>query len=345
MHGAEPLAYVAGPPQVSARLKLAPEDFQVRECLGFEPDGTGSHALLHVRKREANTEWVARQLARHAGLPASRVSFAGLKDRQAVTEQWFSVDLAGAVEPDWATLDVAGVSVLRAERHGRKLKRGALTGNRFHLRLRELSGPIDELEARLARVTEQGVPNYFGPQRFGRDGANLNGAEALFAGARIRDRHKRGMFLSAARSFLFNTVLSARVAQGSWCTILEGEALSLRGSRSFFVAEPGDTALAARLAAGDISPSGPLWGTGEALARAEAAALEHAVLEPYASWRAGLEAAGLRQERRALRLLPDGLQWDWEDGDLVLEFQLPPGTYATALVRELILSEPVSEPV
>ena len=338
------LAYAGGPPPVTACLKLEPEDFRVQEIPGFEPDGSGQHALLHVRKRDANTEWVARKLARHAGVPASRVSYAGLKDRWAVTDQWFSVDLSGHAEPDWAALDLPQVNVLRAERHGRKLKRGALAGNRFQLRLRDLSGPVEELEARLVRLRGQGVPNYFGPQRFGHDGANLAGAEALFAGARIRDRHKRGLYLSAARAQMFNAVLSARVAQGSWCTVLEGEALSLRGSRSFFLAEPGDTALAARLAAGDISPSGPLWGRGELPPRGAAAALETTVLEPYAAWCTGLEAAGLRQERRALRLLVEGLRWEREAGDLLLEFELPPGAYATAVVRELVQPLALSAP-
>lgn len=337
------LAHVAGPPPVSARLKAAPEDFEVEESLGFEPDGAGAHAMLRVRKREANTEWVARQLARHAGVGASRVGFAGLKDRWAVTEQWFSVDLSGRDEPDWGMLDAPGVEVVRAERHGRKLKRGALAGNRFRLRLRDAEGPLEDLEARLERVAREGVPNYFGPQRFGRGGANLAAAEAMFAGRRVRDRHKRGMYLSAARALLFNTVLSGRVEGGGWREILEGEALSLRGSRSYFVADADDPALPARLASGDVSPSGPLWGRGELPSRGRAAELERAILEPFGAWCAGLEAAGLRQERRALRLLPEGMRWHWEGDALLLEFELPAGTYATSVVRELCRTEPVSE--
>lgn len=330
------LAHVAGPPEASALFKSVPEDFQVTEDLGFSPDGEGQHQLLRVRKREANTEWVAQGLAAFAGVSRAQVSFAGLKDRWALAEQWFSIDLAGRAEPDWSTLELPGVEVLEVARHRRKLRRGTLAGNRFALRLRQVSGDRPALEGRLARLAEQGAPNYFGPQRFGRGGDNLRGAESLFAGRRIRDRHRRGLYLSAARSALFNAVCSARVAAGTWCTILPGDVLSLTGSRSFFLARPDDPDLASRLAAGDVSPSGPLWGAGELPSRDATADLERRVLEPFAGWCRGLEAAGLRQERRALRVQPAALSWTWEGDDLWLRFGLPAGCYATAVVRELV---------
>ncbi|HEX22617.1 MAG TPA: tRNA pseudouridine(13) synthase TruD, partial [Chromatiales bacterium] len=210
----------------------------------------------------------------------------------------------------------------------------------FTLVLREVQGDRAALEQRLATVVEHGVPNYFGEQRFGREGSNLAAAEAMFGGRRVKDRHRRGLYLSAARSLLFNEVLAARVRDASWGRALLGEALQLAGSRSFFVAEDIDDEITARLASGDVLPSGPLWGRGELPSVAAARAVEEAVLAPHRDFREGLEKAGLKQERRALRLPVADLRWQWLDGgqDLQLTFSLPAGCYATAVLRELVIS-------
>jgi tRNA pseudouridine13 synthase len=328
-----PFAFGAAP--LTARLRVAPEDFIVEEILGYDTDGVGEHALLWVEKRGANTDWVACELARFAEVPPVNVGYAGLKDRHAVTRQAFSVQLPGRPDPDWSTFPHAEVKVLAATRHGRKLKRGALRGNRFVLTLREVQGEREAAERVLQQIAARGVPNYFGEQRFGREGGNLAQARAMFAGRRM-DRDKRSILLSAARSQIFNSVLALRVEQGTWDTALPGEIWSLAGSRSWFGPEPFDAALAGRLAQGDIHPSGPLWGEGEPPSADVVGALERQVAAQYADLAEGLVKARMEQERRALRLMPKDLRWRWlDDATLELAFELPAGAYATVVVREL----------
>lgn len=279
---------------------------------------------------------MTRQLARHAGVRARDVGYCGLKDRQAVTTQWFSVWLPGKADPDWSSIEHPDLRVIRQVRHGRKLQRGALKGNAFQIVLRDVEGDRDEVEKRLASIKHRGVPNYFGEQRFGRDGGNLKQAEAMMNGKKIKDRHLRSLYLSSVRSFLFNEVLAARVCVENWDSILNGETVMLSGSRSYFVCDEVDDEIADRLAAGDIHPSGPLWGKGDLATKAEVEQLERDVLSPYATFREGLEKAGLKHERRALRLLVNDLQWNWlSEADLQLNFSLPAGTYATAVLREV----------
>lgn len=336
------LPHAFGGPAGSAQLRVEPEDFVVREAPICEPDGTGEHVWLWVRKRNANTEWVARQLARCAGVTPREVSFAGLKDRRAVTEQWFSVQLPGKADPDWTAARIEGVEILRAVRHSRKLKRGALRGNAFEIRLREVTGDRAALETRLQVIVARGIPNYFGEQRFGRDCGNLAAALAMLRGEGPRvQKHERGLYLSAVRSFLFNQVLSARVRDGSWERALPGDALQLDGRRAWYLAEAIDAETEARVRALDVHPTGPLWGRGEAATRLAARSLEDACLAAYPEECAGLERAGLEQDRRALRVRVQDLAWDWESDEcLVLRFALPSGSYATALLRELVSTAP-----
>lgn len=317
----------------SAALRTVPEDFRVDEQLGFEPDGEGPHWLLQVRKRDANTLWVAGQLARVAGVPRREVGFAGLKDRHAVTTQYFTVPARDGGPP---ASDDASWEVLSAVRHRRKLPRGALRGNRFVITARDFRGDLDCLKERWAAAVDRGVPNYFGPQRFGHAAGNLGLARAAFAGKRMR-RDKLGLAYSAARSWLFNGVLARRVADANWDQVLEGEVLALDGSRSHFRADPADPALAERLAAFDVHPSGPLWGRGTVPSGAAVAALEHQVAAQWPELRDGLIAAGLKQERRSLRLpvraadlailAPDSVRF---------AFELPAGAFATAVLREML---------
>ncbi len=331
------LAYALGKPSAQAIFRQQPEDFQVDEDLGLQPDGTGDHIWLQLRKRNTNTEWLARQLVKFAGVKPVDVSFAGLKDRHALTTQWFSLKPAAKQpEPDWQQLNNAEVQVLAVARHPRKLRRGALQGNRFKLLLREVQGDPAELEQRLQRIQQQGVPNYFGEQRFGHGGGNLEKAAALFAGQLRAKREERSLYLSAARSFLFNQILSERVANQSWQQILPGEVLQLNGCHSVFCADPQDPALAARLSSGDIHPTGCLWGAGESLATETVLALENRIVGAYPQFTQGLAAADLKQERRALRLLVQSLVWQWQDKQsLELSFYLDSGSYATTLLREL----------
>jgi tRNA pseudouridine13 synthase len=327
-----------GAPVLSARLRVAPEDFRVTEIDGFEAEGSGEHLLLTVEKRGMNTAFAAKLIAQWAGIAEAGVGYAGLKDRHALTVQRFSVHFPRRTAPDIAALEAnAGLRVLGSAWHSRKLPRGALAGNRFALRLREASGDAAAVDARLHAIAARGVPNYFGEQRFGREGDNVANALAMFAGRRVA-RAQRTHLLSAARSQLFNRVLAARVAAGCWDAALEGEVWLLDGSRSVFGPVPIDDTIAARLAEFDIHPSAPLWGRGELRSAGAAAALELGAIADAGSMalRAGLEAAGLRQERRATRLCPRDLAWDRPDPEtLELRFTLPPGAYATAVLAEL----------
>ncbi len=326
-----------GAPVLRAVIRSTPEDFFVEELPGFEPTGEGEHLLLTVEKRGMNTAFVARRLAEWAGVAEVAVGYAGLKDRHAVTRQRFSVQLPGRKAPDVSALQGDDLKVLDAVRHSRKLPRGALAGNRFVLVLRQVQGDPDAIEGRLRRIAEDGVPNRFGEQRFGREGGNVQAALTMFGGRRV-GREQRSLLLSAARSELFNRVLSARVLDGTWNTGCEGEVWMLDGSRSVFGPEPWSNALAERLARFDVHPSGPLWGAGELRSRDACAGTETEALADDLALRLrkGLERAGLKQERRALRLRPQALEWNWcGDGALRLVFGLPAGTYATALLAEL----------
>ncbi len=332
------LPYAFGPPAASGRIRARPEDFQVDELLGFRPDGEGEHVLLHLEKRNTNTTWLADRLARLAGVPARDMSYAGLKDRHAVTRQWFSVRLAGRPEPEWGEIESEEIRLLEHGRHRRKLKRGALRANRFRIRIRNIEGDREELESRLQQIGEQGVPNYFGEQRFGHDEGNLRMALRMFSGERMKlSRNKRGLYLSAARSYLFNQLLAERIRAGNWNQALPGDLMMLDGSRAIFPITEPDDEIRERIQRLDIHPTGPLYGAGASELAADSAALEQRILADHKEWCDGLERSGLKQERRALRIRVGDLHWEWkEENDLELRFQLSPGSYATAVLRELV---------
>lgn len=338
LNALDELAYAHGGPVVSARLRHLPEDFIVEEVATCRPYGEGEHAWLLVQKRGQNTEWVARELARFAGVENEAVSYAGLKDRHALTTQAFTVQLGQSEEPDWQSMQLEGCRILEATRHRQRLRRGMLRENRFTLSLRDVTGQRDAVDTVLARIAQQGVPNYFGPQRFGREGGNLLGAERLFNGeGQQPERHLRGLYLSAARSYLFNRVLSERVSLRCWSEALPGEALIMPGSDSTLSLPRIDAAIQARIERGDLQPSGPLWGRGQALPKGEALLLEQRVLAHESAFCAGLERAGLKQQRRALVLRAREMSWEWLESDrLQIRFSLPPGSYATSVLRELI---------
>jgi tRNA pseudouridine13 synthase len=324
-----------GGPAGSARLKAEAADFVVDERLGFAADGGAAHRLLRVEKRGRDTLGVARELARLAGAAPRDVGFAGLKDRVAVATQYFTVP-APRPPRALAGLEGPGFRVLEDEAHSRKLRRGALAGNGFRIVLRELAADPATLAARLERVAAEGVPNYFGVQRFGRDGSNLEAVARLVAGAPLPPgREARAFVLSAARGLIFNAVLARRVAAGSWARLLPGELVNLAGRNSWFAATAIDAELEARAARHDLHPTGPLAGAG-AQPSADAGRLEAEVLAGFGALPGTLAALGLEAARRALRLVPQGFQATTEPGTLRLEFGLPPGAYATAVVRELV---------
>ena len=322
---------------LTARIRVSAEDFFVEELPAFEASGAGEHLLLTIEKRGMNTAFAAKRIAAWAGVDESAIGQAGMKDRHAVTRQRFTVWLPKKVAPDLDALQSDDLRVLDHAWHARKLPRGALAGNRFVLVLREVEGQRDAIDARLQAIATQGVPNYFGEQRFGRGGNNVQQAVAMFAGRRVK-REERSMLLSAARSELFNRVLAARVEAGTWNSALDGEVWMLDGSRSVFGPEALTDALQARLDGFDIHPTGPLWGEGELRSGDVAREVELAAMQGDSATRLrnGLERAGLKPERRALRLQPSELRWQWlDDAALELRFALPPGCYATTVLREL----------
>jgi tRNA pseudouridine13 synthase len=326
-----------GGPAGSALTRTAPEDFVVREWLGFDPDGEGDHLLLKVRKRGSNTLWVAKQLAKIGKIHPRDVGFAGLKDRDAVAEQAFSVPARSAVGMDWAGVTGDGFEVLSAERQRRKLKRGALKGNDFVLVLREFTGDITILEQRLQTLAAEGVPNYFGPQRFGRGGQNIAAAFAWFEGqGRAPERTERGFALSAARSAIFNAVLAERVRAGSWNRLLDGDVVNLNGSGSFFPVESVDATLHERCRQLDVHPTGPMWHGDSLVSTGAIAELEAGVAQRYQTLASGLAKVGLEPERRPLRVPVRELSWRIESNDVHLQFRLQRGSFATAVLHELI---------
>ena len=329
-----------GAPLPAVEWRASPDDFCVDEILSFEPSGDGPHWLLRVEKRGANTRWVAAELARLASTHPGEVGYAGLKDRHALTVQWFSVPARPHDAEFWSAVSTQEFRVLEVRANNRKLKRGALTGNRFKIRLRHVNWSREQLDAKLGAVGRHGVPNYFGPQRFGREAFNLDRlAEWVQSGASPRGRTPREFALSAARSLLFNAALSARVEAGDWSQLLPGDLASLDGSSSHFLVDVVDDELRDRLARFDIHPSGPLWGRGEPATKGQALEHELRVAREFPEVADLLGREGLQQERRSLRSAVHSLSAEFEADTLTLAFQLGRGQFATAVLREIFAIE------
>ncbi|MBB4842836.1 tRNA pseudouridine13 synthase [Paucibacter oligotrophus] len=299
----------------SATLKLLNEDFIVTEVPLQLPSAAGEHIWLDVEKNGANTAFVAQQLAAAAGVQEWDVGYAGLKDRYAITRQWFSIYLPKGETPDLTQLQHPEFKVLSQSRHVKKLRPGDLQGNRFRIVLRDVIGDRDAIEANLKAVAAQGVPNYFGAQRFGHEGGNVEQGRAMLAREiRVRNPKKKGIYLSAVRSYVFNEVLALRIQQGLWGKTLAGDVMDEAGL-----------------------PTGPLWGRGRVSTTDAALALETGVAERNAGLCEGMEHAGLDQQRRALVARPLDMTWEWPQADqLLLSFTLPAGNYATSVLNEIL---------
>jgi tRNA pseudouridine13 synthase len=321
----------------TAVLKATAEDFQVDEVLDIPLSGDGEHLWLWVEKRGLNTEEAARRLAKAAGVPLRTVSYAGLKDRQALTRQWFSLQLPGKADPDMSAAENDSLKILDSKRHKRKLQRGAHAANGFTLRLTQLQADKPRLDERLESIRQHGIPNYFGAQRFGYEGGNLGEARHYAERQALPEqRNVRSRLLSTARSYVFNQVLAARVADGSWQRAQVGDLLAFTDSRSFFPAGEAECS-DPRLAILDLHPTGPQWGEGDSPAGGATAELENAIAAREASLCRWLIKAGMDHERRILRLPIGRLTWHYPEPDILqLEFVLPAGCFATALVRELV---------
>ncbi len=333
-------AYLHGKPESTGVLRRQMSDFKVFEQLPFSPCGEGEHLFVHIRKIGANTIFVARELAKYFNVKEQLVSYAGLKDRFAVTEQWFGVHVPGKQEYNLDDLAIEGVEVLSYKRHNKKLRTGALTGNNFELILRDMTD-IKAFTLRWQSIVEQGVPNYFGEQRFGIDGGNIERALSLFSGQKVKDKKKRGIYLSAARSHIFNHVIHERIRQGCFDKVRVGDVLMLAGTQSVFHIDEMDETINQRFSDKDIDITAPMWGAGNLMTSAEPLALEQEVAQQNDEFCQGLPRFGLKQERRRIRLsISDTnieLIPEHEGGIAVkISFFLPAGCYATTVLRELL---------
>ncbi|WP_034916581.1 tRNA pseudouridine(13) synthase TruD [Erwinia sp. 9145] len=340
--GAEELSWLHGRPAATGVVKASPEDFVVIEDLGYRPDGDGEQVLVRLRKTGCNTRFVAEALAKFAGIPPRDVSFAGMKDRHAVTEQWFCLRIPGKETPDFSAFNIEGCEVLESARHRRKLRTGALQGNAFRLVLRAVSDR-ETVTQRLTQIATCGVPNYFGEQRFGHAGNNLTLARRWAADEiRVRERNKRSFLLSAARSALFNQIVSDRLAlHGSLSRVMAGDALQLAGRGSWFVADEAELeTLQSRVDNGELRVTAPLPGSGAWGTQSAALAFEQQSLNAEASLIALLERERVDAARRAQLVVPRDLRWHWQDEATVeLSFWLPAGSFATSLVREVLTDQ------
>ncbi|GAL10434.1 tRNA pseudouridine 13 synthase [Vibrio astriarenae] len=338
-------SYAFGKPSAKAKIKAQAADFVVIEDLGFELAGEGEHLMVRIQKTGENTAFVANELAKACGVASKAVSWAGLKDRHAVTEQWLSVHLPTGETPDFSAFlaQYPSIKILDITRHNKKLRPGDLIGNAFTLRLTEVSD-VTEVEARLEKVKQLGVPNYFGAQRFGREGNNL--LEARRWGrdnVRTRNQNKRSLYLSAARSWIFNRIVSDRIEQGLFEQVIQGDVIAQQGVAGFSapVAKAQIESLNSEFSSGTISITAALAGD-NALPTAEAAlAIEQPIVDQEADLMALIRGNRMRHERRSIALKPQDLCWEVEGDSITLSFSLDAGSFATSIVRELVEEIPV----
>ena len=329
------LAYLQKtPPKQTALLKAECADFVVKEQLGYDMSGDGEFVAVKVRKTDCNTLFVGEQLAKFAGISARNMSYAGLKDRKAVTEQWFSLQMPGQPTPDFSQFSLEGVEILEVTRHQRKIRIGSLQGNHFEILLRNAE-ETDELKVRLDFLAKNGFPNYFTEQRFGRDGNNLTQALRWANGEiKVKDRNKRSFYLSAARSEVFNLIVAKRIELGLAQQVLNGDVLQLNGSHSWFVADESEdlTQLQQRLIQQDILLTAPLIGEEDK----SAVDFENEIFAQHQALFDLMRQERIKAARRPILMQPQQFQWQFEPNGLRLQFDLPAGSYATALIRELV---------
>lgn len=334
------LAYLFGKPKSQGDLRTNEADFQVSEFLPFQPTGEGEHVFIHLEKKGQNTVYVAKQLAKYFNVRESSISYAGLKDKHAVTQQYFTVHLPGKQNDDVSQFNVSGVKILSVTRHNKKLRIGSLLGNLFKLTLRNVTN-IADIEQRWQQIIQLGVPNYFGEQRFGHQGNNLVSAQEMFAGKKIRDKKKRGFYLSAARSYLFNQFISERIKRDEFNKVMLGDVCMLSGTQSVFTVDNVDQVIEQRLSSGDINLTAPLWGQGQLMTKLTRFDFEKELANQYENLTQGLERFGLKQERRAIRVMLASAQIAIEKtaqgSNVHLTFMLPAGCFATTILRELLI--------
>ena len=342
----------------SAKFKQTADDFVVKEILDIEFDGTGEHLWLFIKKSHVNTAFVVKLLSDWANIKPSDIGFSGLKDRHATTYQWFSLRIPQKTLPQIAFNDFIQIKYddktlndneciepLQSVWHGKKLHRGTHKANHFIIKLKEVMGDKNTIDTLIQQIKQCGVPNYFGEQRFGNDGNNIINAQRFFAKILAnnkpykphkKDLNKNSIYISTAKSLIFNKLLSERITRGYYDTPLMGDVFNLAGTGSLFC-DGIDDVILQRLASHDIHIAGLMFGAGRRLSRDDAYALEEEILNlpQLQIFKDGLIKVGTQASYRPLRLLPQELIWQWDKDCLTLQFALPTGGFATSVLSAL----------
>lgn len=312
----------------SGVIKQEFADFRVVEQLSFEPSGNGEHLFVFIEKVDANTRFVANELARLFGCASKDIGFAGMKDRHAITQQWFSVYLTKAKVKDWQQITHPNFSIVKAAFHNKKLKIGELESNRFTIVVRNFLGNMNCVEYRIQELAQAGLPNYFGPQRFGNDFSNWHEGKAWLKGALKASRNQEGLLISALRSYLFNEILAERVKQGNWNKLIDGDVA--------YNTEDGKV-LERYSSPESLIPAAPLFGRDRYQSKEAAAAIQEHVLQRYGEITDQLLKKRVNGDWRPLVCRVSNLNFNRLSGNsFTLEFTLPKGSFATNLINQII---------
>lgn len=328
-------------PGIGGRIRTVPEDFQVEERPLYLPCGEGEHLYLSITKRGLSTPDLVRRLSSSLGIKAQAIGVAGLKDARAVTTQMVSLQGISSERLSEIKIDDTILNLRVLGRHRNRLRTGHHAGNRFRLVIRHIaSHAAESVPTILQELSSRGVPNYFGPQRQGKRGDNYEVGAALLHDARRREKMSRAQriwYLNAYQSFLFNRMLAQRIHQID--RVFTGDWAMKSDNGACFLVEDADKEQP-RADRFEISPTGILFGSRVSWASGEPGRIEDAVIMDAGTTKEALIAAakvcGFRGERRALRVLLTELEWSLSDNALTLSFSLPPGAYATSVLRELM---------
>lgn len=340
-----PFAYLLGKPTAQAKVKAQAKDFQVIENLGFDFSGEGEHFMVKIRKEGENTAYVANELAKACGVPSKNISWAGLKDRHAVTEQWLSVHLPKVGnEFDIVEFEAQhpAVKILETTRHNKKLRPGDLVGNAFVIRLVDVTN-IEDVEGRLEKIQSLGVPNYFGAQRFGREGNNLSEARRWGRdNVRTRNQNQRSLYLSTARSWIFNHIVSHRIEENCFNQLIDGDIVQGVSNEPNinnelqWVDDSNLDALQQQLDKKIVQLTAALAGDNALPTTGKAQELEKPILDAEPDLMKLICGNRMRHDRRSVALYAENMAWQVEGDDVVVSFSLPSGSFATSILREVV---------
>lgn len=326
--------------EASGIIRFTPEDFQVTEISDIELSGEGEHLWMYVQKTNCNTDWVAKYLSNVCQVPRRQVGFAGLKDRHAITKQWFSIQLPKVSDIEKINSALPDeISVLQSNKHSRKIKIGQLDANKFEIMIRDIKGNKAQIEKNMGSIVENGVPNYFGPQRFGHDMGNIQKCKDWFSGSyKVKSKNLKSLLISTARSHIFNCIVAKRIEDKIWDTTIVGDILQLNKSHSWFpMSDATPDEISKRLKEFDIHITAAMYGEDLVQSTDICAELETQIAEQFPIYQQGFEKFRLKQDRRAVRICPIDFKYEWIDENLLLNFKLLPGSYATGIIREILL--------